>query len=164
MSKVPIPLLLFSLWWVFPNLNFATWPHPGHWTYGCTSSLKILKVYPPRHYRHEGLTDKIECFNCSAMKPKSTMNRQWLNGTRSDQIGLHFELHPLQCRSQFQNKSKKVHCLLCMVELQSVTYMCGLGHNLCHHVCHRWGVGNGAFGVFRIIGSRKRLFFCEYCW
>jgi hypothetical protein len=37
--------------------------------YGCTSSLKILKVYPPRHYRHEGLTDKIECFNCSAMKP-----------------------------------------------------------------------------------------------
>jgi hypothetical protein len=25
--------------------------------------------YPPRHYRHEGLTDKIECFNCSAMKP-----------------------------------------------------------------------------------------------
>jgi hypothetical protein len=26
-----------------------------------------------------------------------------------NQIGLHFELHPLQCRSQFQNKSKKVH-------------------------------------------------------
>jgi hypothetical protein len=84
MSKVPIPLLLFPLWWVFPTLNFATWPHSGHWTYGCTSSLKILKVYPPRHYRHEGLTDKIECFNCSAMKPKSTMNRQWLNRTRSD--------------------------------------------------------------------------------
>jgi hypothetical protein len=36
-----------------------------------------------------------------------------------NQIGLNFELHPLQCRSQFQNKSKKVHYLLCMVELQS---------------------------------------------
>jgi hypothetical protein len=57
-----------------------------------------------------------------------------------NQIGLNFELHSLQCRSQFQNKSKKVHYLLCMVELQSVTHMCGLGHNLCHHVCHRWGV------------------------
>ena len=54
-----------------------------------------------------------------------------------NQIGFHFELHPLQCRSQFQNKSKKVHYLLCMVELQSVTHMCGLGNNLCHHVCHR---------------------------
>jgi hypothetical protein len=56
------------------SMNFATWPHPGHWTYGCTSSLKILKVYPPRHYRHEGLTDKIECFNCSAMKPESSIS------------------------------------------------------------------------------------------
>ena len=54
-----------------------------------------------------------------------------------NQIGLHLELHPLQCRSQFQNQSKKVHFLLCMVELQSVTHMCGLGHNLGHHVYHR---------------------------
>ena len=54
-----------------------------------------------------------------------------------NQIGLHFELHPLECRSRFQNKSKKVHFLLCMAELQSVTHMCGLGHNLGHDVCHR---------------------------
>jgi hypothetical protein len=47
-----------------------------------------------------------------------------------NQIGLHSELHPLQCRSQFQNKSKKVHYLLCMVELQSVTDMSGLEHIL----------------------------------
>jgi hypothetical protein len=34
-----------------------------------------------------------------------------------NQIGLHFELHPLECRSRFQNKSKKVHFLLC-IELE----------------------------------------------
>jgi hypothetical protein len=81
-----------------------------------------------------------------------------------NQIGLHLELHPLQCRSQFQNKSKKVHFLLCMVELQSVTHMCGLGHNLGHHVYHRWGVWNGAFCVFRIIGSRKKYSDSQCCW
>jgi hypothetical protein len=129
--------------------------------------LKILKVYPPRHYIHEGLTDKIECltarpWNLSPLWTDNGLMEQDQMGC--NQIGLHFELHPLQCRSQFQNKSKKVHYLLCMVELQSVTHICGLGHNLCHHVCHRWGVGNGAFGVFRIIGSRKRLFFWEYFW
>jgi hypothetical protein len=53
---------------------------------------------------------------------------------------------------------------LCMVELQSVTHMCGLGHNLGHHVYHRWGVWNGAFGVFRIIGSRKKYSDSQCCW
>ena len=42
--------------------------------------------------------------------------------------------------------------------------MCGLGHNLGHHVCHRWGVWNGAFGVFRIIGSRKKYSDSQCCW
>ena len=68
----------------FPELEFC------HMTTSRTLDLRMYikpenpKGLPPRHYRHEGLTDKIECFNCSAMKPKSTMNRQWLNGTRSD--------------------------------------------------------------------------------
>ena len=159
MSKVPIPLLLFPLWWVFPNLNFVTWPHPGHWTYRCTSSLKILKVIPQGIIDMKGWLTKLSVltarsWNLSPLWTDNGLMEQDQMGC--NQIGLHFELHPLQCRSQFQNKSKKVHYLLCMVELQSVTHMCGLGHNLCHHVCHRWGVWNGAVGVFRIIGSRKK--------
>jgi hypothetical protein len=46
-----------------------------------------------------------------------------------------------------------------MVELQSVTHMCGLEHNLCHHVCHRWGVWNGTFSDgFFLDNTRVRIF------
>ena len=98
------------------------------------------------------------------LKRRTSLCSFLLSFSGCNQIWLHFELHPLQCWPQFQNKSKKVHYLLYMVQLQSVMHMCGLGHNLGHDVCHRWGVWNGAFGVFKFIGSRKRLFFCESSW
>ena len=71
------------------------------------------------------------------LKRRTSLCSFLLSFSGCNQIWLHFELHPLQCWPQFQNKSKKVHYLLYMIQLQSVMHMCGLGHNLCHQVYHR---------------------------
>ena len=139
----PLQLLYQCQKFQFLNLNFATWPQKDIEITDVHQAWKSQRSNP--QVIIDNVTWRVGWKKLSVLTTRPwNLSPLWIdNGLMEqdqmgcNQIGLHFELHPLQCRSQYQNKAKKIHYLLCMVELQSVTHMCGLRHNWCHYVSHR---------------------------
>jgi hypothetical protein len=154
MSKVPIALLLFPLWWVFSI----------HWTYIKPEHPKGLTT---RYYRDEGLTDKID--SVVTARPRSLSPLWTDNGLmEQDQMGsvcICIILEVISVTEQTLSRSVLAHCQVLVnrakLQLWSLLQFCCSRHYLL--ACSNLSQVLGRKNVYISLWWLKVLWFV-YCW